>query len=99
MKRPMLPPHLQVWCVSTYIMTRRGYYGERGLLSLVLETAALVAIARAAYTLAADDVSAEEAHRRVGQVFSCARALSPYGCAGEGVVVLWQAHEFEDGWM
>lgn len=61
--------------------------------------AAFVLVFHAADGLGAEDLAAEEADGWVGDFFAGRWAFVFDGFFGEGVVVLWQADEFEDGWV
>jgi len=65
----------------------------------VLITAAFVLVFHAADGLGAEDLATEQADGWVGNFFAGRRAFVFDGFFGESVVVLWQANEFEDGWV
>ncbi len=61
--------------------------------------AAPCAVFVAADGLTAEESAAEEAERRVDDVFPCSRAAAAHGFVGESVEVFGQTNEFKDGGM
>jgi hypothetical protein len=85
---------------SGYMLVGRMKGGEKeGLLCQMLITPSTILVRHTADGLAAHDLATEEAEGRIGELFAGCGAAASYRFVGEGVVVLWQTDELEDGGM